>query len=406
MTDTLTVTELTRQLKDCLEGSFPLVCVRGEVSSSTHAASGHVYFTLKDERAQLRVVMWKRTASRLKFDVSDGMELVAIGPIELYPARGSYQLVVEQLVPEGIGPLELAFRQMHERLQAEGLFEPSRKRPLPRFPRRIAIITSPTGAAIRDVLQVMTRRWPSVNVVLLPVAVQGDGAAPQIARALETVPRIADVDVVIVGRGGGSLEDLWAFNEEAVARAIAACPVPVVSAVGHEIDVTIADLVADRRALTPSEAGELVVPDRAELMSQLQHAGSRLASSLRERSAAARQQLDLLASRRVLRHPFDRVQQQAQRLDEWHEQLTRATRSRTLQAGSQVANIAASLNALSPLNVLERGYSITQLAESGHVVRHASEVREGDELVTRVRDGHIVSRVESVEQEATKRTKG
>lgn len=362
-----------------------------------HAASGHVYFTLKDERAQLRVVMWKRTAARLKFEVSDGMELVAVGPIELYPARGSYQLVVEQLVPEGIGPLELAFRQLHERLQAEGLFEPGRKRPLPPFPRRIAIITSPTGAAIRDVLQVLTRRWPSVNIVLLPVAVQGDAAAPQIARALETVPHIADVDVVIVGRGGGSLEDLWAFNEEAVARAIVACPVPVVSAVGHEIDVTIADLVADRRALTPSEAGELVVPDRAELMSQMQHVGSRLTSSLRERAAAARRQLDLLASRRVLQHPYERIQQQAQRLDEWHEQLLRAIRRRTQHEQSRLAGMAASLNALSPLKVLERGYSITLRAESGTVVRHTADVAADEQLVTRLRDGRILSRVESVE---------
>ncbi len=405
MTDILTVTELTRQLKDCLEGNFPLVCVRGEVSNSTHAASGHVYFTLKDERSQLRVVMWKRTASRLKFDISDGMELVAVGPIEVYAARGSYQLVVEQLVPEGIGPLELAFRQLHERLQAEGLFEPARKRPLPRFPRRIALITSPTGAAIRDMLQVMTRRWPSVNVVLLPVAVQGDAAAPQIARALETVPHLPNVDVVIVGRGGGSLEDLWAFNEETVARAIAACPVPVVSAVGHEIDVTIADLVADRRALTPSEAGELVVPDRAELMCQLQHVGSRLSSSLRERAAAARRQLDLLATRRVLQHPFDRIQQQAQRLDEWYEQLQRTIRRRTQHEQARLAGMAASLNALSPLNVLERGYSITQRAESGEVVRHAADVAAGEPLVTRLRDGRIISRVESIEPESTKETK-
>ncbi len=398
MTEPLSVTELTRQLKDCLEGNFPLVAVRGEVSSCTHASSGHVYFTLKDEQAQIRVVMWKRTASRLKFDVNDGLELVAIGAVELYAPRGTYQLVVEDLVPQGVGPLELAFRQLHEKLQAEGLFDPSRKRPLPRFPRRIAIITSPTGAAIRDILQVMSRRWPALNVVLLPVAVQGDAAAPQIAEAFKQVSRLDGVDVVIAGRGGGSLEDLWAFNEEIVARAIAACPLPVVSAVGHEIDVTIADLVADRRALTPSEAAELVVPDMVELESQLQHVGRRLVGSLREPATSARRQLELLSSRRVLRQPFDRVQQQAQRLDDWHEQLTRAIRSRTRQAQSQIANIAGSLNALSPLNVLERGYSITQLAESGRVVRRTGDVQVGDVVVTRVSYGRIVSRVESSEQ--------
>ncbi|MGD9853959.1 MAG: exodeoxyribonuclease VII large subunit [Planctomycetaceae bacterium] len=399
MTDILTVTQLTRQLKDCLEGNFPLVAVRGEVSSATHAASGHVYFTLKDEQAQLRVVMWKRAASRVKFNIADGLELVAVGPIEVYAARGSYQLVAEELIPQGIGPLELAFRQMHDKLRAEGLFDPARKRPLPRFPRRIAVITSPTGAAIRDLLQVMTRRWPSVHVVLLPVAVQGDGAAPQIVRALESAPRIDRVDVVIVGRGGGSLEDLWAFNEELVARAIAACPIPVVSAVGHEIDVTIADLVADRRALTPSEAGELVVPDQSELRTQLQNVGSRLVGSLRGRASAARRQLDLLAARRALRQPFDRLQQHAQRLDEWHDQLLRAARRRTEHAGAQVANIAAALNALSPLSVLERGYSITQREESQTVVRALQDVAVGERLITRLRDGRVLSRVEGVVQD-------
>ncbi len=406
MTEPLSVTELTRQLKDCLEGNFPLVAVQGEVSSCTHAASGHVYFTLKDEQAQIRVVMWKRTASRLKFDVKDGMELVAVGAVELYAPRGTYQLVVEDLVPQGIGPLELAFRQMHEKLHAEGLFDPSRKRPLPRFPRRIAIITSPTGAAIRDILQVMSRRWPSLNVVLLPVAVQGDAAASQIAEALKRVSKLDGVDVVIAGRGGGSLEDLWAFNEEIVARAIAACPLPVVSAVGHEIDVTIADLVADRRALTPSEAAELVVPDMVELESQLQYVGKRLIGSLREQATSARRQLELLSSRRVIRQPFDRVQQQTQRLDDWYDQLTRAIRSRTLLAESRVVNIAGSLNALSPLNVLERGYSITQRAESDQVVRHTGDVNVGDVIATRIGDGRIISTVDSLEQKETKLTKG
>lgn len=406
MTDILSVTQLTRQLKDCLEGNFPLVAVRGEVSSCTHAASGHVYFTLKDEQAQLRAVLWRRNATRLRFDISDGMDVVAVGPIELYPARGSYQLVVEDLIPQGIGPLELAFRQLHEKLQAEGLFDPGRKRPLPRFPRRIAVITSPTGAAIRDILQVMTRRWPALDVVLLPTAVQGETAAPQIVQALQSVPCFEDVDLVIVGRGGGSLEDLWAFNEEAVARAIAACPVPVISAVGHEIDVTIADLVADRRALTPSEAGELAVPDAAELRSQLDHIGRRMVGALRERAASARRQLELLASRRVLSHPFERLQQHAQRLDEWEQQLIRCARRRLQHAQTQVTHLAASLNALSPLNVLERGYSITQRADSGRVVRSTGDVAIGEQLVTRLHDGRIISQVERLEPEPATRTPG
>ena len=251
----LTVSQLTRQIKDAVEGNFPIAWVLGEVTNCTRAGSGHVYLTLKDDSAQMRAVIWRNTAARLRFDVHDGLEVVAVGPVEVYEARGTYQLVVEQLLPQGIGALELAFRQLCEKLSAEGLFARERKRAVPRFPRRIALITSPTGAAVRDMLQVITRRWMAARIIIVPVAVQGEGAAAQIAAALRSVHLLPDVDVVITGRGGGSLEDLWAFNEEIVARAIHACRIPVVSAVGHEIDVTVADLVADVRALTPSEAG-------------------------------------------------------------------------------------------------------------------------------------------------------
>jgi exodeoxyribonuclease VII large subunit len=392
----LSVTQLTRQLKDCLEGNFPLVAVRGEVSGATHAASGHAYFTLKDENAQLRVVMWNRTARRIRFDVADGIEVVAIGAIELYAPRGTYQLVVEDLIPEGIGPLELAFRQLHEKLGAEGLFAPERKRSIPRFPRRIALVTSPTGAAIRDMLQIITRRWKQSHIVVVPVPVQGDAAAPAIARALQQVHRLEDVEVVVVGRGGGSLEDLWAFNEEIVARAIAGCKLPVVSAVGHEIDVTIADLVADRRALTPSEAAELVVPDAAELRDRLEHVAGRLAASLRERAVSARRHLEMLAGRRVLTRPFDRLLEREIELDEWQRRLTHAVRARRQRSADEISRIAASLNALSPLNVLERGYSITQTAD-GSVVKDRSQVEVGDTVTTRLHRGSITSRVESAE---------
>lgn len=396
MPEPLSVTQLTRQLKDCLEGNFPLVAVRGEVSGATHAASGHVYFTLKDENAQLRVVMWNRTARRIRFEVADGIELVAIGAIELYAARGTYQLVVEDLIPEGVGPLELAFRQLHEKLAAEGLFAPEHKRPIPRFPRRIALITSPTGAAIRDMLQVITRRWKGTHIVVVPVPVQGDAAASAIARALQDVHRLADVDVVVVGRGGGSLEDLWAFNEEIVARAIAACRLPVVSAVGHEIDVTIADLVADRRALTPSEAGELIVPDAAELRQRLEQVAGRLTASLRERAVSARRHLDMLANRRVLTRPFDRLLEHEIELDEWQRRLTHAARTRRQRSADEIGRLAATLNALSPLNVLERGYSITQ-KQDGSVVKEWSQVEVGDIVTTRLHRGTITSRVESAE---------
>ena len=393
----LTVTELTRQIQDCLEGNFPAVAVRGEVSGCSIAGSGHVYLTLKDDRAQIRGVMWRSRASRLRFQLAEGLQVVAIGGLDVYPARGSYQLVIEDLLPQGIGPLELAFRQLHDRLAAEGLFAPERKRPLPRFPRRIALVTSPDGAAVRDMLQVITRRWRAADVVMVPVPVQGDGAAARIAAGIGLLGRIARVDVAIVGRGGGSLEDLWAFNEEAVARAIAASPVPIISAVGHEIDVTIADLVADRRALTPSEAGEIVVPDDCELLVGLQHAQDRLTALLRERAAAGRVRLESLAGRRPFARPFDPLRQRAERLDDLERRMNSLVKQKHTEARAHIAAAATALDALSPLRVLQRGYSLTTRAD-GTVLRTAADVAAGDRITTRLRDGSVQSRVESVER--------
>jgi exodeoxyribonuclease VII large subunit len=391
------VSELTRDLKHLIEENFGYVWVIGEVSNCTHASSGHIYLTLKDEAAQLRAVIWRTTASRLKFDIADGMEVVASGPIEVYQARGTYQLIVEQLSPRGIGALELAFRQLHEKLSAEGLFAAERKRPLPQFPRRIALLTSPTGAAVRDMLQVITRRWRAADIVVVPVAVQGAGAAGQIAAALRMVHTLPGVDVVITGRGGGSLEDLWAFNEEVVARAIYDCRVPVISAVGHEIDVSIADLVADRRALTPSEAGELVVPQAGEVRSELNRLRGRLLSGLRERAAMARMRLDTLAERRVMLRPAERLHDLATRLDEIDAKLKRAV-TRRLEAGTQqLKHFSGSLEALSPLRVLQRGYSITKFSETGEIVREAAKLQPGDRLTTLFDQGRVTSRVESVE---------
>ncbi len=400
--EVLSVSQLTRQLKDCVEGNFPQVAVLGEVSGCTRARSGHVYFTLKDERAQVRVVIWRGVSVRVRFDITDGMQLVVVGAIEVYPARGSYQIVAEEIIPQGVGPLELAFRQLHEKLAAEGLFDPQRKRPLPRFPRRIAIVTSPTGAAIHDLLQVMTRRWPAVHVLLLPVAVQGETAAPQIARALQVAGRLPGVDVVITGRGGGSLEDLWAFNEEIVARAIATSPVPVISAVGHEIDVTIADLVADRRALTPSEAAEIAVPDQAGMREALRHLQLRLVGSLRERTRAARRTLTQVESRRALTRPFDRIHQQRILLDEWHDRLSRGIQRQHRRGQERLGALVAALNALSPLNVLLRGYSITRRSPTGELVRRAEDVQPGDYVTTRLSAGEILSRVERIQATHTK----
>ncbi len=392
----LSVSELTRQIKDCLEGNFPLVAVRGEISNCAFAGSGHVYLTLKDDDAQLRAVMWRMKASRLKFDLHDGLQVVAVGRIDVYPARGSYQLVIEELIPHGLGPLELAFRQLHDRLAAEGLFAPERKRPLPRFPRRIALVTSPASAAVRDMLQVITRRWRAAEIVVVPVPVQGDGAAELIAAAVQMLPGIPGVDVAIVGRGGGSLEDLWAFNEEVLARAIVASPIPIISAVGHEIDVTIADLVADRRALTPSEAGEVVVPDEAEVLALLQQNALRLVALLRERAAAARSRLDALASRRVLTRPGERLLALAEHVDDLESRLLRAIRRRHQDATARWTALGAALEALSPLKVLQRGYSITTRAAEGALIRRADQMHTGELIMTRLGNGRISSRVEQV----------
>ena len=392
-----TVSELTGEIKDLIEGNLPEVWVRGEVSNCLRANSGHIYFTLKDEGAQISAVVWRNTAARFRFELHDGLQVVVNGSVEVYAPRGSYQVIVRQLIPQGVGALELAFRQMHAKLEAEGLFNPVRKRPIPRFPKRIALVTSPTGAAVRDMIQVITRRWQASDIIIVPVKVQGEGAAEEIATALRNVHRLTDVDVVICGRGGGSLEDLWAFNEEVVARAIAACRLPVISAVGHEIDVTIADLVADVRALTPSEAGERVVPDHAEVTRALDNLRQRLVSGLRNRAVKARLQLDGLASRRVIARPFQRVHDEFTRLDELDVRLRRAVRQRAVASKQQLDLAAATLDALSPLKVLGRGYSITRRAETGDLVTASDQLAIGDRITTILAAGQLTSRVEFTE---------
>src|SRR5690348_15397886 len=273
----LTVTQLSAQLKGVMEENFPSVWVAGEISNYSQPQSGHCYFTLKDDGAQLRAVMWRNTAARLKLALHDGIDVVCRGRLDLYPPRGSYQLVVDELQPKGMGALELALRQRREKLAAEGLFDRERKRRLPTFPRRIGVVTSPTGAAIRDFLQVMHRRWRGVDVLVFPARVQGDGAAEEIVAGIRAASKVQPkIDVLVVTRGGGSLEDLWCFNEEAVVRAIAASKVPTVSAVGHEIDVTLSDLAADVRALTPSEAAERIAPAAEEISARVRAYQQRL----------------------------------------------------------------------------------------------------------------------------------
>lgn len=397
----LNVSELTAEVKGLLEDAFPSVWVAGEVSNLARPSSGHVYLTLKDASSQLRGVMWRGMALRLRFDLHDGMEVIARGRVSVYQPRGEYQLLIEELQPKGLGALELALRQLREKLFRLGYFDPKRKKPLPALPRCLALVTSPTGAAVRDMLEILAQRWPAVEIWICPVRVQGDGAAEEVAAAIRLLNRLRlsgalPVEVMIVGRGGGSLEDLWAFNEECVAQAIYESRIPVISAVGHEIDVTIADLVADVRALTPSEAATRVVPDRRELFDQLRDLEGRLRDSVRQRLELTRQRLDDFAGRRVFRLPLERIHDQEQRLDDWGERLTRAGRQRLLRARERIEAQAARLESLSPLNVLSRGYSLTRREEDQAVVRNPAQVRLGDRLITTVQHGRIVSRVDEV----------
>jgi exodeoxyribonuclease VII large subunit len=393
----ITVSELTDQIKGLLEEGFASVWVTGEVSSLSKPRSGHLYFNMKDDRSVLRSVIWRGVALRMRFDLKDGMEIIARGRLSLYAPQGNYQLVVEEVQPKGIGALELAFRQLKEKLFVQGYFEPKRKKPLPRIPDRIALVTSPTGAAVRDMLEILGRRWPRAEVWVCPVAVQGDGAAQDIAAMIRRVNQLQPrIDVLIVGRGGGSIEDLWAFNEEPVARAIFESTIPVVSAVGHEVDFTIAEMVADKRALTPSEAAELVVPNREEILESLLGAETRLKELLLNRLQMARQRFADLCQRRAFRLPLDRIRELERRLDDWGERLNRAVKQRLLLSRKQVEGVAAQLESLSPLNVLARGYSLTR-NELGKVIREASQLQVGERLETLVAKGRIVSRVEGME---------
>jgi len=396
----LSVWELTSQLKTLVEDCFPAVCVVGEISDYTRPRSGHCYFTLKDDQAQLRGVIWRSTAGRLRFDLHDGLEVICRGHLEVYAPRGTYQLIVEQIEPKWVGALELAFRQLRDRLTREGLFAPERKRPLPRFAQRIGLVTSPSGAAIRDFLQVLGRRWRGGDVLVAPVAVQGEGAAEQVAEAIATLNRMPrPVDCIVVVRGGGSLEDLWAFNEEVVVRAIRASQIPVLTGIGHEVDVTLADLAADVRALTPSEAAELIAPAAEEIAAGLQQYQKRMNSSLRARLDAARARLEALTRHRALRRPYAQVQDLARRLDELELRMGRSMQQQVRRAREGLGAQAARLESLSPLAVLARGYSLTQRATDGQVIRSAEELSVGERMVTRFAQGQAVSRVEEVTPE-------
>ena len=437
-----TVSELTLRLKVALEEAFPAVWVEGEISNLRTPGSGHSYFTLKDEGAQLSAVLFRGRGRRVRFDLEDGMQVLVFGGLDVYAARGQYQLVVEMMEPKGLGALQLAFEQLKRKLEAEGLFDEGRKRPLPAFPRVIGVVTSPTGAAIRDILNIIGRRFGDLHILIAPVRVQGDGAPGEIIQALLNLQAVAELDVIIVGRGGGSIEDLWAFNDEGVARAIVACCVPVISAVGHETDFTIADFVADLRAPTPSGAAELVVREKLAVVEALVDLYARLKQAITAEVAAYRERVEYLGRRRVLTDPARALRDLHRRLDELQGRLrlglrssqrqvrhrvalaTGALRSRNPLAritggaallaqlrGRLIASAAHSvkvsrsrfaesvgrLESLSPLGVLARGYSLTRLS-SGAVVRNAGQVAVGDPLEILVHQGALGARVTDVKE--------
>ncbi len=437
----LSVGELTAALRTLVESEFPEVWVEGELSGARVWNTGHLYFTLKDAHAQIKGVMFRTSLRLLKFKPEDGAHVIARGRLSVYDPRGEYQLICEHLEPKGLGALQLAYEQLRKRLAAEGLFDAARKRPLPALPRRIGIVTSRDGAALRDIIRVLRRRYPNAHLVIAPARVQGDGAAAEIARALARIGAIANVDVVIAGRGGGSIEDLWAFNEEVVARALAACPVPVISAVGHETDVTIADFVADLRAPTPSAAAEIVVGRKDEFVRQIDAIGGRAHAAIRSRVQRFDARVHQLSARPALagvpgrvalrqRHVSElaaalraaaagalsqrqrRLQALGRTLDTFRPQerlarvraalighrgrLDAAMRSVQHRAAGRAGEAAARLHALSPLAVLGRGYAVCWTADRATVVRRADQLAPGDRVRVTLGSGEVACDVRMV----------
>lgn len=393
----LSVSELNARIKGLIESDPVLgsVYVRGELSNYKVYPSGHHYFTLKDAESSLRCVMFRSAASKLRFRPESGMRVTAWGRVAVYPRDGAYQLYCEGLMPEGAGDLQVAYEQLKAKLADEGLFDPSHKKPIPRYPERIAVITSSAGAAVHDIIRVLRKRWPVAKVVLLPVRVQGVEAPPEIAGALRYANKYRVADVIITGRGGGSIEDLWAFNDERVARAIYASELPVISAVGHEPDVTIADFVADLRAATPSNAAELVAPDMSELRDALRSAAARLDQAVDRGLSQRRAALTELSSRRVMQSPTGFIDQRRLELDSIRLRLDAAATGRLNRERQEFARLAAKLDALSPLKVLGRGYSIALDAE-GRAVRESGQLKAGDKLDLRLSRGGAKCLVESV----------
>ena len=433
----LTVSELTQEIKDLLEMTFSDIWIEGEISNLRIPPSGHTYFTLKDDLSQIRAVLFRGQARHLRFVPEDGLHVVCRGRVSLYEKRGEYQLILEMMEPKGIGALQLAFLQLKVRLEKEGFFDVDRKKPLPMLPQKIGIVTSPTGAVIRDMLHIIDRRFENVHILLVPVRVQGEGASLEIAQAIEVLNQQGDVDVIIVGRGGGSLEDLWAFNEEAVARAIYRSRIPVVSAVGHETDYTISDFVADVRAPTPSAAAELVVRDKREIKNTLHSLTIRLENQMRQtlqevwthvshlrkvmgnprkRIEDHLLRVDELLNRVVfvtswtlkrnrehflhhhsnlsLRNPLQRVQNMRLLISQGQKQIAQGMKHSFDLRRRQLEGILGKLDSLSPLAILRRGYSITRKIPSLEILRSASQVREGERVEVKLHEGTLLCGVE------------
>ncbi len=388
------VSEANNFIKALLEQVPQLqeIFVRGEISNYKLYPSGHHYFTLKDEGGAMRCVLFKGNALRLRFRPENGMKVVAFGRIGVFPRDGAYQLYVSELSPLGAGDLNLAFEQLKARLEREGLFDAAHKKPLPRYPKTIAIITSPAGAAVHDMIRILRARWPLTEVKLLGVRVQGAEAPPEIAAALRYANKYRVADLIITGRGGGSIEDLWAFNDERVARAIYASEIPVISAVGHEPDVTIADYVADARASTPSNAAELAVPDREEVLARLAVMERRMARVETDRLSALRERLDALSQKRALRDPAAFLTDKRLLLDYTQKSLASLAEKQLGERRQRFAALCASLNAMSPLAVLSRGYAVAR-TESGAVIRSADEVAAGERIGVTLGQGSLVCTV-------------
>lgn len=398
------VSELNQLVKAILDSAPGLenVCVRGEISNyKFYPSSGHHYFSLKDEGGTIRCLFFKAQAVRLRFQPRNGMKVIAVGRVSAFPRDGTYQLYCSALQPDGVGDLHVAFEQLKEKLWREGLFAPEHKKPLPPYPETVGIVTSPVGAAVHDMIRILRRRYPLAKVLLLPVRVQGPEAPPAIARAIRYACAHRAADVLIVGRGGGAAEDLWAFNDEQVARAIYDAEIPVISAVGHEPDVTISDFVADARAATPTHGAEMAVPDRTELLDRLQSMELHMRRAQGGRLELLRKRLENLAAKRVMTDPMAFVEDKRMLLGHVQKELYHASEARLAEPGRRLSAMAASLDAMSPLRVLGRGYAMVA-DEQGRVLRRAGDAAVGDQVSNRLADGTLYCRVERIVLEEEK----